>query len=117
MTAVADVPAVFTPASGAVDGNVVGLVHHADHGSNYVAMVYSERAVDPGATPSTGTVGDGHGSALAEAFNELYKAELIRQLGHLLTVESVDLATLEYVWWWNNWQLHSELDDADSHGG
>lgn len=25
------------------------------------------------------------------------------------TVEQVELATLEYVWWWNNQRLHGEL--------
>ncbi|GAA4056117.1 hypothetical protein GCM10023065_00770 [Microbacterium laevaniformans] len=28
--------------------------------------------------------------------------------GH--TVEQVELATLEYVWWWNYQRLHGELD-------
>jgi transposase InsO family protein len=26
------------------------------------------------------------------------------------TVEQVQLATLEWVWWWNNQRLHGELD-------
>ena len=26
-----------------------------------------------------------------------------------LTIEQVELATLEYVWWWNNQRLHGEL--------
>ena len=26
------------------------------------------------------------------------------------TVEQVELATLEWVWWWNNQRLHGELD-------
>ncbi len=26
------------------------------------------------------------------------------------TIEQVELATLEYVWWWNNQRLHGELD-------
>ncbi|WP_374193287.1 IS3 family transposase [Curtobacterium sp. ISL-83] len=26
------------------------------------------------------------------------------------TVEQVELATLEYVWWWNNQRLHDELE-------
>ncbi len=26
------------------------------------------------------------------------------------TVEQVELATLKYVWWWNNERLHAELD-------
>jgi putative transposase len=47
---------------------------------------------------------------MAEAINALYKAELIRARGPWRTVEPVELATLEYVWWWNNQRLHSELD-------
>ena len=45
----------------------------------------------------------------AEAINALYKTELIRQQGPWRTVEQVELATLEWVWWWNNQRLHSEL--------
>lgn len=48
--------------------------------------------------------------ALAEAVNGLYKSELIRQREPWRTVEQVELATFEYVWWWNNQRLHSELD-------
>ncbi|RKR74784.1 transposase InsO family protein [Frondihabitans australicus] len=99
-------------AAWAADGNLDGLIHHSDHGSNYVALVYTERIVELGATPSTGTVGDSYDNALAEAVNGLYKTELIRQRGPWRTVEQVELATLEYVWWWNNQRLHSELDYA-----
>ncbi len=81
-----------------------------DHGSNYMAMVYTDRVVELGAVPSTGTVGDSFDNALAEAINNLYKTELIRQRGPWRTVEQVELATLEYVWWWNNQRLHGELD-------
>lgn len=91
-------------------GRLDGLIHHADHGSNYTAMVYTERIVELGAVPSTGTVGDSYDNALAEAINNLYKTELIRQRGPWRTVEQVELATLEYVWWWNNQRLHGELD-------
>ncbi|WP_438816571.1 IS3 family transposase [Tersicoccus solisilvae] len=42
--------------------------------------------------------------------NGLYKTELIRQRGPWRTVEQVERATLEYVWWWNNQRLHGELD-------
>lgn len=59
---------------------------------------------------STGTVGDSFDKAMAEAVNNLYKIELIRQRGPWRTVEQVELATLEWVWWWNNSRLHGELD-------
>jgi len=39
-------------------GRLDGLIHHADHGSNYTAMVYTDRIQELGAVPSTGTVGD-----------------------------------------------------------
>nr|WP_157533884.1 IS3 family transposase [Microbacterium sp. oral taxon 186] len=91
-------------------GRLDGLIHHADHGSNYTAMVYMERIVELGAVPSTGTVGDSFDNAMAEAVNNLYKTELIRQRGPWRTVEQVELATLEWVWWWNNQRLHGELD-------
>jgi transposase InsO family protein len=45
----------------------------------------------------------------AEAINNLYKTELIRQRGPWRTVEQVELATLEWVWWWNHQRLHGEL--------
>lgn len=45
----------------------------------------------------------------AEAVNNLYKTELIRQRGPWRTVEQVELATLEWVWWWNHQRLHGEL--------
>ncbi|GAA3884204.1 IS3 family transposase [Tessaracoccus defluvii] len=86
------------------------LVHHADHGSNYLSVVYTDRITELGAKPSTGTVGDSYDNALAEAVNGLYKTELIRRRGPWRTVEQVELATLEYVWWWNNARLHGELD-------
>lgn len=93
---------------GAVD--LTGLAHHADHGSNYLSIVYTDRIGELGAEPSTGTVGDPFDNALAEAVNGLYKTELIRRRGPWCTIEQVELATLEYVWWWNNQRLHGELD-------
>ncbi len=97
-------------AAWAADGKLDGLIHHADHGSNYLAVVYTDRIVELGAKPSTGTVGDSFDNAMAEAVNGLYKTELIRRRGPWRTVEQVELATLEYVWWWNNQRLHGELD-------
>lgn len=77
-----------------VGGRLDGLIHHADHGSNYTAMVYTHRIVELGAVPSTGTVGDSFDNTMAEAVNDLYKTELIRQQGPWRTVEQVELATL-----------------------
>jgi transposase InsO family protein len=54
-------------AAWAVDGHLDGLVHHADHGSSYLAVVYTDRIEELGARPSTGTVGDSFDNAMAEA--------------------------------------------------
>jgi len=91
-------------------GDLTGLVHHADHGSNYLSVVYTDRIAELGAKPSTGTVGDSYDNVLAEAVNGLYKTELIRQRGPWRTIRQVELATLEYVWWWNHQRLHGELN-------
>lgn len=90
-------------------GDLTGLIHHADHGSNYLSLVYTGRIAELGATPSTGSVGDSYDNALAEAVNGLYKTELIRRRGPWRTIEQVELATLEWVWWWNHQRLHGEL--------
>ena len=91
-------------------GDLTVLTHHSDLGSNYLAMVYTDRIVELGAVQSMGTVGDSFDNAMAEAVNNLYKTELIRQRGPWRPVERVELATLEYVWWCNNQRLHGELD-------
>lgn len=54
-------------AAWAADGNLDGIAHHADHGSNYLAVVCTDRIEEPGATPWTGTVGDSFENAMAEA--------------------------------------------------
>lgn len=91
-------------------GDITGLVHDSDRGSNYVSLVYTDRILELGATPSVGSVGDSYDNALAEAVNGLYKTELIRRRGPWPTIEQVELATLEWGWWWNGQRLHAELD-------
>lgn len=91
-------------------GDIAGLVHHSDRGSNYVSLAYTDRLLQLGARPSVGSVGDSYDNALAEAVNGLFKTELIRRRGPWRTIEQVELATLEWVWWWNNQRLHGELD-------
>ncbi|QVI97691.1 DDE-type integrase/transposase/recombinase [Corynebacterium diphtheriae] len=46
-----------------------GLIHHLDHGSQYVSVVYNERLAQHGIAASTGTVGDSYDNALAENVN------------------------------------------------
>ncbi|GAA0716136.1 hypothetical protein GCM10010199_17470 [Dactylosporangium roseum] len=58
-----------------------GLVHHSDRGVQYRAIRYSQRLAEAGAVASVGSKGDSYDNAMAEAFNSLYKAELVRNKG------------------------------------
>jgi transposase InsO family protein len=91
-------------------GDLTGLTHHSNHGSNYMALVYTDRIAELGAIPSTGTVGDSYDNAVAEAINALSKVNLFRAQEPWRTVEQVELVTREWVWWFNNQRLPSELD-------
>ena len=86
-----------------------GLVHHSDRGVQYLAIRYTQRLADEGAVASVGSKGDSFDNALAEAVNGLYKAELIRRRGPWRTAEQVELATLEWVQWWNQRRLHGAI--------
>ena len=81
------------------------LVHHSDRGSQYVSIRYSERLAEAGVEPSVGSRGDSYDNALAETINGLYKAELIHRRAPWKSKEAVELATLEWVSWFNNHRL------------
>jgi len=81
------------------------LVHHSDRGSQYVCIRYSERLAQDGIDSSVGSTGDSYDNALAETINGLYKAEIIHRRGPWKTREAVELATLEWVSWFNQHRL------------
>ncbi|GAA2521379.1 hypothetical protein GCM10010201_19070 [Pilimelia columellifera subsp. columellifera] len=85
------------------------LVHHSDRGVQYVAIRYTSRLAEAGAVASVGTVGDSYDNAMAEAFNSLFKAELIRNKGPWRSVDDVEIAVAEYIDWYNHRRLHGEL--------
>ncbi len=85
------------------------LIHHSDRGSQYVSIRYTERLAEAGIEPSVGSRGDSYDNALAETINGLYKTELIRRRAPWKTKESVELATLEWVHWFNNNRLMESL--------
>lgn len=86
-----------------------GLVHHSDRGSQYLSIRYSERLAEAGIEPSVGSRGDSYDNALAETINGLYKAEVIHRRGPWKTKQSVELATLEWVAWFNHQRLMGPL--------
>ncbi len=84
-----------------------GLIHHHDAGSQYTSFAFTQRLVDAGVDASIGSVGDAYDNALAESTIGLFKAEKIYREGPWKTLSDVELATLEWVDWFNTARLHS----------
>jgi putative transposase len=84
-----------------------GLIHHHDNGSQYLSFAFTQRLIDAGVDASVGSVGDALDNALAESTIGLYKTEKIRREGPWKTLADVELATLEWVDWFNTTRLHS----------
>jgi putative transposase len=79
--------------------------------AKYTSIAYTERLATAGVAPSVGSVGDAYDNALAESTIGLFKTELIKPKGPWRTVEQVEIATLEYVDWFNHRRLHSAAAD------
>jgi putative transposase len=92
------------------DGHdITALIHHSDRGGQYLAVRYSERLAQAGAAASVGSRGDSYDNALAEAFNSLFKAELVRNRGPWQSINDLEIAVAEYIDWYNHRRLHSEI--------
>ena len=85
------------------------LIHHSDRGVQYLAIRYTEEIARVGAVASVGSKGDSYDNALAEAFNSLFKAELVRNLGPWRGIDDLEIAVAEYIDWFNNKRLHGEI--------
>ena len=91
--------------------SVESVVAHSDRGSQYTSLRYGERLAEAGLTPSVGSVGDSFDNALAETINGLYKTELIKPFGPWKTVDDVEIATAEWVDWFNHRRLYEYCGD------
>jgi putative transposase len=60
---------------------------------------------------SVGSRGDSYDNALAESTIGLFKTELIRRRGPWRNLDHVELATLEWIDWWNHRRLHTHIGD------
>ena len=85
------------------------LVHHSDRGVQYLAIRYTERLAEAGVVASVGSKGDSYDNAMAEAFNSLFKAELVRNRGPWKHIDDLEIAVAEYIDWFNFRRLHGEL--------
>lgn len=85
------------------------LIHHSDRGVQYVAIRYTERLAENGIVASVGSKGDSYDNAMAEAFNSLFKAELVRNRGPWRGINDLEIAVAEYIDWFNMRRLHGEI--------
>lgn len=88
-----------------------GLVHHSDRGVQYLSIRYTERLAEAGGVRSVGSKGDPFDNAVAETVHGLYKTELISRRGPWRGAEQVEMATAEWVDWWNQRRLHGAADN------
>ena len=86
------------------------LVAHTDAGSQYTSAAYTQVLDDHRVLASIGSVGDAYDNALAESFVDSYKTELIADRVWR-SRSQLELATVEYIGWFNHQRLHESLGD------
>jgi putative transposase len=87
------------------------LVAHTDAGSQYTSAAYTQVLDDHRVLASIGSVGDAYDNALAESFVDSYKTELIADRVWR-SRSQLELATVEYIGWFNHQRLHESLGDV-----
>lgn len=88
-----------------------GLVHHSDHGSQYLSIAYTRRLVQEGIEASAGAVGSSYDNAAAEALNKSYKRELVWRDGPWKDRADPETATAQWVNWYNRTRPHRANPD------
>lgn len=91
--------------------DLAGLVAHHDHGSQYLSVAYAEHLDAAGIKPSTGAVGSSFDNALAESVIGLYKTELIKPRRPWKGFDDLEIATAEWVDWFNHRRPFEYCDD------
>jgi putative transposase len=86
-----------------------GLIHHSDAGSQYTSFRFTAHLIESGIDASIGTVGDAYDNSLMESAIGLYKTELIKRKGPWKTLADIELATAEYIDWFNHRRLHGAI--------
>ncbi|MER7322771.1 MULTISPECIES: IS3 family transposase [Actinomycetes] len=92
-----------------------GLIHHSDAGSQYTSFAFTAHLLEAGIDASIGTVGDALDNALMESQIGLYKTELIKPRKPWHGLPDVELATAEWVDWFNNQRLHTAIGSIPPH--
>lgn len=92
-----------------------GVAFRPARGGQYSAVAdnlsirYTERLAENAVVGSVGSRGDSYDNALAESIIGLYKTELVRHRGPWRGLDDLELATLEWVDWFNHRRLFHQL--------
>ncbi|MBV7700268.1 integrase core domain-containing protein [Streptomyces sp. TRM70350] len=76
--------------------------------SQYTSFRLAEHLDAAEIAASVGSVGDAYDNALMESTTGLYKTEIINPMRPWKTLSHVELATAEWVDWYNHRRLHGE---------
>lgn len=85
------------------------LIHHSNAGSQYTSFKLAEHLNAAGIAASIRSVGDACDNALMESTIGLLKTELIKPHRPWKGLSQVELATAEWVDWYNHRRLHGEI--------
>jgi putative transposase len=77
--------------------------------AQYTSFAFTAHLIEAGIDASIGTVGDAYDNALMESAIGLYKTGLINKYGPWKTQADVELATAEYIDWFNARRLHGAI--------
>jgi putative transposase len=86
-----------------------GLVHHSDHGSQYVSLAFGERCKEAGIDLSMGSKGSALDNAVVESFFSTLKRELVDRYSW---PTKADLRVAVFEWievFYNRTRLHTTL--------
>jgi transposase InsO family protein len=86
----------------------VRLIHHSDRGSQYASGDYTQTLADNDVLASLGSTSDAYDNSMAESFLDSFKTELIADRVWR-THAQLELATVNYVGWFNHRRLHSSI--------
>lgn len=87
------------------------MLHRLPEPAQYTSIRFGEALAEAGIAGSVGSTGDSYDNALAESINGLYKAELIKPRKPWKGVDDVEIATAEYVDWFNHRRLYEYCGD------
>lgn len=77
-------------------GKGTGLVHRADSHRHYLSIKDTECLAGTGIEPAVGSVGDGHGGALAATIEGPFEAQALHRRGPWRSFAAVECATLRW---------------------